>query len=264
MGRVSPCGCSSHRSSAGLRPSPTLMRSASREPEASRSKSLRSGPRPAPPLTSASPSRPSEPVLRASPCPFPRPQSPIFYSRIPARGSAPGHRRPRAFLPRALPPRHRGRRRPIRRPHRPLEPDRPRHRREGLAHRAARGALLRSAQARGLHEPAGRGRAGALAHRADGLLGAGRARARRLAREWNDGASAAHTAHPDRFVVSPRCRCRTRRWRWRELDRAAKLPGVRARLHGHHVDGRDLDDPAFFPVLRALPRRCGCRSSCIR
>lgn len=72
---------------------------------------------------------------------------------------------------------------------------------------------------------------------------------RRLAREWNDGASAAHTAYPDRFVVCATLPMQDVTLALAELDRAAKLPGVRAVYMGTNVNGRDLDDPEFFPVF---------------
>ncbi len=71
----------------------------------------------------------------------------------------------------------------------------------------------------------------------------------RLAREWNDGASAAHTAHPDRFVVCATLPMQDTAQALAELDRAAKLPGVRAVYMGTNVNGRNLSDPAFFPVF---------------
>ena len=77
----------------------------------------------------------------------------------------------------------------------------------------------------------------------------GASSARRLARDWNDGASAAHIAYPDRFVAAPRCRCRTPTLALAELDRAARLPGIRGVYMGTNVGGRELSDPAFFPVF---------------
>jgi len=71
----------------------------------------------------------------------------------------------------------------------------------------------------------------------------------RLAREWNDGASAAHTAYPDRFVVCATLPMQDTAQALAELDRAAKLPGVRAVYMGTNVNGRNLSDPAFFPVF---------------
>ena len=71
----------------------------------------------------------------------------------------------------------------------------------------------------------------------------------RLAREWNDGASAAHTAYPDRFVVCATLPMQDTAQALAELDRAARLPGVRAVYMGTNVNGRNLSDPAFFPVF---------------
>jgi aminocarboxymuconate-semialdehyde decarboxylase len=71
----------------------------------------------------------------------------------------------------------------------------------------------------------------------------------RLAREWNDGASAAHVAHPDRFVVCATLPMQDTAQALAELERAATLPGVRAVYIGTNVNGRNLSDPAFFPVF---------------
>ena len=72
---------------------------------------------------------------------------------------------------------------------------------------------------------------------------------RRLAREWNDAASEAHTAYPDRFVVCATLPLQDTALALAELDRAARLPGVRAVYMGTNVNGRNLSDPAFFPVF---------------
>jgi aminocarboxymuconate-semialdehyde decarboxylase len=71
----------------------------------------------------------------------------------------------------------------------------------------------------------------------------------RLARAWNDGASDAHTAYPDRFVVCATLPMQDPAQALAELDRAARLPGVRAVYMGTNVNGRNLSDPAFFPVF---------------
>jgi aminocarboxymuconate-semialdehyde decarboxylase len=78
---------------------------------------------------------------------------------------------------------------------------------------------------------------------APGALGA------RLARAWNDAASAAHTAHPDRFVSCITLPMQDPRRALEELERAARLPGTRGVYLGTNVNGRELSDPAFFPVL---------------
>lgn len=71
----------------------------------------------------------------------------------------------------------------------------------------------------------------------------------RLAREWNDGASAAHVAHPDRFVVCATLPMQDTAQALAELERASKLPGARAVYMGTNVNGRNLSDPALFPVF---------------
>jgi aminocarboxymuconate-semialdehyde decarboxylase len=71
----------------------------------------------------------------------------------------------------------------------------------------------------------------------------------RLARAFNDGASAAHTAYPDRFVVCLTLPMQDPAQALAELDRGAKLPGVRAVYMGTNVNGRDLADPTLFPVF---------------
>jgi aminocarboxymuconate-semialdehyde decarboxylase len=71
----------------------------------------------------------------------------------------------------------------------------------------------------------------------------------RLAREWNDGASAAHQAHPDRFVFCATLPLQDPTLALAELDRAARLPGARAVYMGTNVNGRNLSDPALFPVF---------------
>lgn len=78
---------------------------------------------------------------------------------------------------------------------------------------------------------------------ADGEFGA------RLARAFNDAASAAHAAHPDRFVSCATLPLQDPPRALEELERAASLPGTRAVYMGTNVAGRELSDPAFFPVF---------------
>ena len=70
-----------------------------------------------------------------------------------------------------------------------------------------------------------------------------------LARAFNEGASEAHTAYPDRFVVCLTLPMQDTAQALAELDRGAKLPGARAVYLGTNVNGRNLSDPAFFPVF---------------
>ena len=72
---------------------------------------------------------------------------------------------------------------------------------------------------------------------------------RRLSAVWNDAASAAHVAHPDRFVVLAMLPMQDTARALAELERAAKLPGVRGVYMGTNIGGRELSDAAFFPVF---------------
>ena len=74
----------------------------------------------------------------------------------------------------------------------------------------------------------------------------------RLARAWNDGASAAHQAHPRRFVGLATLPMGDPDRAIGELDRAAKLPGIRGVYLGTNIEDRDLDDPRFLPVFARI------------
>ena len=78
---------------------------------------------------------------------------------------------------------------------------------------------------------------------ADGEVGS------QLARAFNDAASAAHTAFPDRFVGCATLPMQEPARALAELERAATLPGIRGVYVGTNVNGRELSDPAFFPVF---------------
>jgi len=78
---------------------------------------------------------------------------------------------------------------------------------------------------------------------ADGVTGT------RLSAAWNDAASAAHVAHPDRFVGCAMLPMQETARAVAELERAARLPGIRGVYMGTNIGGRDLSDPAFFPIF---------------
>ncbi|MGH7390646.1 MAG: amidohydrolase family protein, partial [Candidatus Rokuibacteriota bacterium] len=59
----------------------------------------------------------------------------------------------------------------------------------------------------------------------------------------------AHTAHPDRFVGCATLPMQEPTAALAELERAARLPGVRAVYLGTNVNGRELSDPAFAPIF---------------
>ena len=71
----------------------------------------------------------------------------------------------------------------------------------------------------------------------------------RLARAFNDACSEAHRAHPDRFIGCAMLPLQEPGRALEELERAARLPGIRAVYMGTNVNGSELSDPAFFPVL---------------
>lgn len=74
----------------------------------------------------------------------------------------------------------------------------------------------------------------------------------KLAMTWNDGAVAAHVAHPDRFVVLATLPMLDPDRAVEEVNRASKLPGVRGVYMGANIEGRDLDDPLFEPIFARI------------
>jgi len=77
---------------------------------------------------------------------------------------------------------------------------------------------------------------------ADGDLGL------RLARTVNDAMAQAHTAFPDRFVGLATLPMQEPKVALEELDRAARLPGIRGVYLGTNIRGRELSDPDFFSI----------------
>jgi aminocarboxymuconate-semialdehyde decarboxylase len=74
----------------------------------------------------------------------------------------------------------------------------------------------------------------------------------KLASEWNDAAVAAHSTHPNRFVVLATLPMLYPDRALDELSRVSKLPGVRGIYLGTNIDGRDLDDPLFEPIFARI------------
>lgn len=74
----------------------------------------------------------------------------------------------------------------------------------------------------------------------------------RLARAVNDAMSEAHRAYPDRFVGLATLPMQDPKRAVEELDRAARLSGIRGVYLGTNVNGRELDDPAFMPVWERI------------
>jgi len=73
-----------------------------------------------------------------------------------------------------------------------------------------------------------------------------------IARTFNDTASAAHRAYPDRLVGLATLPVHDPAAAVQELERAAKLPGVRGVGLGTRFAERDLSDPAFFPLYERI------------
>jgi aminocarboxymuconate-semialdehyde decarboxylase len=74
----------------------------------------------------------------------------------------------------------------------------------------------------------------------------------KLSRAWNDAASEAHNAYPDRLVALMILPMLDPDRAIDELTRAARLPGMRGVYMGTNVNNRDLDDPLFEPILAKI------------
>jgi aminocarboxymuconate-semialdehyde decarboxylase len=81
---------------------------------------------------------------------------------------------------------------------------------------------------------------------ADDALGA------ELAAAFNDAASAAHTAHPDRIVGFACLPLQNARLALEELERVKNLPGIRGIYMATAVRDRELSDRSFFPVFERI------------
>ena len=69
-----------------------------------------------------------------------------------------------------------------------------------------------------------------------------------LSQAYNDAASAAHLKYPDRFVGLAMLPMQTPELALKELERAAKLPGMRGMYLATHVNETNLDDRRFWDV----------------
>ena len=70
----------------------------------------------------------------------------------------------------------------------------------------------------------------------------------RLCAAFNDAVAAAHRQHPDRFIGFACLPLQNARLAVEELERAAKLPGIRGVYMATAVRDRELSDRSFFPV----------------
>lgn len=73
-----------------------------------------------------------------------------------------------------------------------------------------------------------------------------------IARTFNDAASAAHRAHPDRLVGLATLPVHDPAAAIAELERSAKLPGIRGVGLGTRFGERELSDTAFFPLWERI------------
>ncbi len=74
----------------------------------------------------------------------------------------------------------------------------------------------------------------------------------RLSCAFNDELARAHQAHPQRLIGLATLPMQAPDLAAREVERAAKLPGVRGYYLATRVLDRELSDPAFFPVYERI------------
>jgi aminocarboxymuconate-semialdehyde decarboxylase len=72
----------------------------------------------------------------------------------------------------------------------------------------------------------------------------------KLSQAYNDACVALHRAHPDRFLGTIMLPLQAPDLAVQELDRAAKLPGMRAVYMAMHVGGKNVDEKALWPVYQ--------------
>jgi aminocarboxymuconate-semialdehyde decarboxylase len=74
----------------------------------------------------------------------------------------------------------------------------------------------------------------------------------KLAKAWNDAASAAHQAYPTRLIAFLTLPMLDPDRALDELARGSKLPGMRGVYLGTNIAGKELDDPLFEPILARI------------
>jgi aminocarboxymuconate-semialdehyde decarboxylase len=70
----------------------------------------------------------------------------------------------------------------------------------------------------------------------------------KLSRAFNDACAEAHLKHPTRFVGMATVPMQAPPLAVEEIERAAKLPGIRGVYMATHVNGKNLDEKEFWPV----------------
>ena len=86
----------------------------------------------------------------------------------------------------------------------------------------------------------------------------------KLAQSYNDACSAAHRRYPDRFVGLAMLPMQQPELALEELERAGKLPGMRGVMMATAINGKNLDEKAFFPIYAKCEELGWHRSSRIR
>lgn len=70
----------------------------------------------------------------------------------------------------------------------------------------------------------------------------------KLSQAFNDACSAVHLKHPDRFLAMATVPMQAPELALKEVERAAKLPGIRGIYLATHINGTNLDAKEFFPI----------------
>lgn len=69
-----------------------------------------------------------------------------------------------------------------------------------------------------------------------------------ISKVWNNACAELHTAFPDRFVGTMMLPMQAPKLALRELERAARLPGMRALYLAEAINGRNLHEKDFWPI----------------
>ena len=69
-----------------------------------------------------------------------------------------------------------------------------------------------------------------------------------LSQAYNDAASAAHLRHPEKFFGLAMLPMQAPEFALKELDRCAKLPGLRGLYVATNINGADLDEKRFWDI----------------
>ena len=70
----------------------------------------------------------------------------------------------------------------------------------------------------------------------------------KLSQAYNDACSAAHLKYPQRFVGFAMLPMQAPDLALTELERAARLPGLRGVMMATAINGKNLDEKSFFPI----------------